>query len=39
MELTSALTMNRAMQTATTTSNNVSNLETLLENENGLNVP
>ena len=34
--LTSALTMNKAMKTATTT--NVSNEETLLENENGSNV-
>ena len=36
--LTSALTMNRAMQTATTSSSNVSNVQTLLENQNGSNV-
>ena len=37
--LTSALTtMNRVRETATTTSTNVSNEETLLENQNGSNV-
>ena len=37
--LTSALkTMNRVSQTATTTSTNISNEETLLENQNGSNV-